>query len=65
MYAYHLGTIAFASLIIAIIHFMQFLFELVAEKASQASGDNCAVKVIICVGRCILSCLECIADYIE
>lgn len=64
-YAYHLGSIAFASLIIAIINFIQFLFEAAAEKAAAASGENGAVKCIICVGRALLKCLECVADYIN
>ena len=64
-YAYHLGTIAFASFIIAIINFIQLIFEALAEKAASASGENGAVKCIICVGRSLLKCLECIADYIN
>lgn len=65
VYAYHLGTIAMASFIIAVINFIQFLFEVAAEKAASASGENAAVKCVICCGRCLLKCLECIADYIN
>jgi len=36
-----------------------------AKKAEQAGGDNAAIKVIVCVGECVLKCIEKIVDYIN
>lgn len=66
----HLGSIVFGALIIAIIKVITFIFVYVAKKAVSATGaeDSCwgkVAKCLICVGACILRCLEKIADYIN
>lgn len=36
-----------------------------AEQAEKASGNNPAVKAIVCVANCLLKCIEKICDYIN
>jgi len=36
-----------------------------AKKAEQAGGDNKVIKLIVCMGECILKCIEKIVDYIN
>lgn len=64
-YYNHLGSIAFASLIMAIIKMIQAIFTYMANTASEASGDNAMVKMAIACGACCLKCLEKIGDYIN
>lgn len=61
----HAGSIAFGSFIIALVRFIEIVFMYLAEKAEQAGGDNQAIKIIVCVGQCILKCIEKIVDYIN
>jgi hypothetical protein len=66
----HLGSIVFGALIIAIIKVIRFLFVYLAKKAVAATGgeDTCwgkVAKCLICIGDCVLRCIEKIADYIN
>lgn len=66
----HLGSICFGALIIAIIKVIRFIFVYLAKKALKASGAEDSawgkiVKCLICIGDCILRCLEKICDYIN
>ncbi|KAB7504065.1 Choline transporter-like protein 2 [Armadillidium nasatum] len=54
---YHLGTIAFGSLIIAIVRFIRLIFEYIDHKIKKYA-DNFVVKMISCCFRCCLWCLE-------
>ena len=65
VYKYHLGTIAFGSFLIALIEFIKVIFEFMAEQMVKASGENAAVKCLVCCGRCILNCFEKIIDYLS
>ncbi|XP_014252063.1 CTL-like protein 2 isoform X1 [Cimex lectularius] len=53
---YHLGTIAFGSLIIAICSFIRATIEYVQKKTK--AYDNPVVKAILCCCRCFFWCLE-------
>jgi hypothetical protein len=57
-FRYHTGTLAFGSLIIAIIWLIRSIFEWVGNKVEKASGGNCAVKGLLCCIRCCLSCFD-------
>jgi hypothetical protein len=48
------GSLAFGSLIIAIIFTIRVIVYYVAKKAEAAGGDNGAVQCIICVAQCCL-----------
>ncbi|CAB4055499.1 SLC44A2_4_5 [Lepeophtheirus salmonis] len=57
-FRYHLGTLAFGSLIIAIIRFIRVMLERVEEKLKQYHQDNPVVKAILCCCKCCFWCLE-------
>ena len=54
--SYHLGTVAFGSLIIAAIRLVRILLEYVAEKCRKYTND--LTKCLLCCCRCCLYCLE-------
>ena len=53
---YHLGTVAFGSLIIAIIRFIRTVLTYIENKLKQYNND--LVKCLICMCKCCLYCLE-------
>jgi len=54
--SYHLGTVAFGSLIIAVIRLVRILLEYVAEKCKKFNND--LTKCLLCCCRCCLYCPE-------
>lgn len=61
---YHVGTLAFGSLIIAIIQFIRFMMNYL-YKQSKALQENQAAKVIMCIANCIMACFERIVNVIS
>lgn len=59
------GSIAFGSLIIAIIFTIRLMVYYVCKKAEKASGHSRFVKAISCCVQCLLKCLEEIMEYIN
>lgn len=59
---YHLGSIAFGSLIIAIIQFIRVIIEYVEKKLKKAAGNNqvtkCIIQFVSCCCKCCFWCLE-------
>ena len=55
---YHTGTIAFGSLLIAIVWTIRAIFEYVGNKVAAATGNNCLVKGLLCCVRCCLDCFD-------
>merc|ERR1711968_130145 len=59
---YHLGSIAFGSLIIAIIKFIRAVVAYVQAKCNKAAGKAGAigklVKVVLCAIQCCIWCME-------
>ena len=53
---YHLGTVAFGSLIIAIIRFLRAILEYVESKLKLYNND--LTKCLFCLCKCCLWCLE-------
>ena len=64
-WVHNFGSIAFGSLIIAIIWTIRMLVYYVCKKAEKSSGDSGVVKAITCVAMCVLKCLEEIMEYIN
>jgi choline transporter-like protein 2/4/5 len=58
VFRYHLGTLAFGSLIIAIIRFIRIMIEVIEERLKAYSQDNPLVKCVLCCCRCCFWCLE-------
>jgi len=59
---YHLGSIAFGSLIIAIVQFIRIIIEIVERRLKKAAGNNqvtkCIISFISCCCKCFFYCLE-------
>ena len=55
---YHFGSIAFGSLLLAIVWTIRRLFEYVGHKVEQASGNNGCVRCLIGCTRCCLDCFD-------
>jgi hypothetical protein len=58
------GSLAFGSLLVAIIFTIRVVVYYLCKKAEKASGDNMVIKVISCCVQCFLKCLEEIIEYI-
>jgi len=54
---YHIGTIAFGSLIIAIVRMIRVIFEYIDQKIRQ-NTDSWIARCLSCCCRCCLYCLE-------
>ena len=55
---YHLGTLAFGSLILTFVRMIRVLIEYVEDKLKQYSQDNTVVKAVLCLCKCCFYCLE-------
>ena len=55
---YHLGTLAFGSLLIAIIRLIRVMIEYIEEKLKEYHQDNPVVKCCLCFCKCCFYCLE-------
>lgn len=64
-WVHNFGSIAFGSLIIAIIFTIRMLVYYVCKKAEAASGESKVVKCVTCMVQCFLKCLEEIMEYIN
>lgn len=60
----HLGTIAFASFLIALVQFIRAVFEYIVNKIKEASNGepNIVMQYIICCIRSCLGCLQWLVD---
>ena len=65
VFRYHFGSLAFGSLILAIVQFLQLVVEAVRQQA-EASGakTKCFEYIINCL-RCCLQCVERIVEFIN
>jgi len=62
----HLGTIAFASLIIAIIDFIRAVVKYIEETTRPKNGQrNKLQECMFCMIQCCLSCIRCCCDKIN
>lgn len=55
---HHLGSLVFGSCIIALATLLRIIFEYVAAKTKEQQESNPALKVLFCMCRCSLWCLE-------
>ena len=62
---YHMGTLAFGSLINAIVWLIRVIFEYVAKKVEGASGENGCTKCLLGCIRCFLACFDRFIRYIN
>lgn len=66
VFRYHFGSLAFGSLILAIVQFMQIVLEIFKKQAESSGANNskCFEYVINCL-RCCLACVERIVQFIN
>jgi choline transporter-like protein 2/4/5 len=63
---FHLGTIALASLIIAVIEFIRLVVKYVEEMSTPKHGPaNRLQKAVFCLLQCCLACVQCCLDKIS
>lgn len=55
---YHLGSLAFGSLLLAIVQFIQFAFEIIKKQIESSGGGN--NKIVEYTTNCIRCCLACL-----
>ena len=69
VFRYHLGSLAFGSLIIAIIRFLMLLLESFKKKIEKTFGKKsetgCCYKCIICCLQCFLKCIQKTMEFIN
>jgi len=66
VFRYHFGSLAFGSLILAIVQFLQLLVEAVKKQAeSSGVGNNKCFEYVINCLRCCLQCVERIVEFIN
>ena len=58
VFKYHMGSIAFGALIIAIMQMIKLLFEYIRKKYEKTVPQNPVTKCIICCLRCCIWCLD-------
>lgn len=64
-FRYHLGSLAFGSFLIAVVTMLKVIFEYYANKVEKMNGDNPAVKMLLCIARCVIWCLDCCVKFIS
>ena len=64
-WVHNIGSIAFGSLIIAIMFTVRMIVYYACKQAEKSAGENPAVKIAICLANCILKCIEEILEYIN
>lgn len=62
---YHIGSLAFGALIVAIIRFMMAVVEYIKQKLDATHAGKTAGKIYNCLLTCCQCCLECIARIVE
>ena len=64
-YRYHAGTIAFGSFLLAIVWLIRAIFEYIAKKVEDATGNNGCTKCLLGYIRCCLACFDRFIRYIN
>jgi solute carrier family 44 (choline transporter-like protein), member 2/4/5 len=64
-FRYHLGSIAFGSLIVAIIRFMMAIVEYIKQKVDSSGVGDKVGRLYKCLLTCCQCCLECVARLVE
>ena len=64
IFRYHMGSIAFGALIIAIMQMIKLAFEYFRKKYEKMMPNNPCTKCLICCCRCFIWCLDCCVKFI-
>ena len=57
---FHIGTVALAAFLIAVVEFMRACVLYIEHKMNQAAGGkpNCCIRAVFCLTHCCLACLQ-------
>lgn len=58
IFRYHMGSIAFGALIIAIMQMIKLMFEYMRKKYEKLLPNNACSRCVICCLRCFIWCLD-------
>ncbi len=61
---FHLGSVAFGSLLIAIIQAIRIIFAYIQKKMKDAGQNNTVAKFVMCCIQCCLSCLQTLVEVV-
>lgn len=61
-YRYHFGSIAFGSLVLALVWFIKAIFEYIGNKVNDATGGNAFTR---CLLGCIFCCIDCFDRFLR
>lgn len=64
VFKYHMGSIAFGALIIAIMQMIKLAFEYIRKKYEKVMPNNPCTKCLICCLRCCIWCLDYFVKFI-
>lgn len=64
-YRFHLGTIAFGSVLVAIVQLIRYIAAYVEAKTRDLTEGNKVMKVVLCVIQCFLKCVELCIKFIS
>lgn len=65
-FRYHMGSLAWGSFIIAVVTMIRVTFEYFVYQYEKVNGkDNIIFKVVSCVIRCYLKCLDCCVKFMN
>eukprot|EP01016_Furgasonia_blochmanni_P055586 TRINITY_DN9332_c0_g1_i2.p1 TRINITY_DN9332_c0_g1~~TRINITY_DN9332_c0_g1_i2.p1 ORF type:complete len:660 (-),score=111.00 TRINITY_DN9332_c0_g1_i2:60-2039(-) len=64
-FKYHLGSLAFGSLILSIVQFVRFIFEYIHRNFKDKNLDGSPLKFCMCCIQCCLACFERIIRFIN
>ena len=64
-FRYHFGTLAFGSFILALVQFIQIVFEVLNRQFDFGDGANCCLSTIVNCVRCCLECIKRIVEFIN
>lgn len=62
---FHLGTLAFGSLLIALVQFARAIAMYIQRNTSEEFRSKLWVKIVFCCINCCLCCLECVMKFIS
>lgn len=66
VFRYHLGSLAFGALILAIIQFIELVVEVIKQQVTKAGADRSkAVEYVLSCVQCYLACLERVVAFLN
>lgn len=57
-FRYHMGTVAFGSLLVAIVQVMRVMLQMMEKRLKEWTGNAETAKWILCCAQCCLACFE-------